>query len=176
MPEASEQTDQQSGRGDGDDGDDPSSAQTFRAVFSQVGELRDYAVQYLVGQVDALIASCRRRAAWTMLAMVALLVAISAVITGVVLLICGLAQAVAALCGGNAWAGNLIVGALLLTIVIGGGWIGISRWFDSMRRSTVARYEQRLQQQRARHGYDARQRSAEFNADQSNQGASHDRS
>jgi hypothetical protein len=134
----------------------------FRAAAEQVGELKAYASQYVAAKLDGVKLSIRRAVLYAALGVVGLIVAIGTVATAAALFVTGLAQAVSALLGGRAWAGNLIIGGGLLLIILGATWFVIQRMFKSSRKATVDRYEQRLQRQRVQHGHDARQRSAEY--------------
>ena len=64
--------------------------------------------------------------------------------------------------GDRAWAGNLIVGALILGLTVGVAMFAVRKIFNVSREATVKGYERRLKQQRVTlDGHDARQRSAE---------------
>jgi hypothetical protein len=139
----------------------PPPADSFRQAMEQVGELKEYASHFLAAKIDGVKLSARKAAIYGALGVIALLAASTMLVTAVVLLLYGLAQAIAALLGGRMWAGNLIVGILVLSVTGVGAWLFVRRIFNASRKATVDRYERRLQRQRVQLGSDAAQRSAE---------------
>jgi len=144
------------------EGVDGSPGEAFSAASEHFSELKSYASQYVAAKMDGVKLSIRRAVLYAALGVIGLIVAIGTVATASALFVTGLAQAVSALLGGRTWAGNLIIGGGLLLIIMGATWFIIQRMFKSSQKSTVDRYEQRLQRQRVQHGHDARQRSAEY--------------
>ncbi len=148
--------------GNADAPDSP--AKALSEAVAQIGELKEYASHFVAAKADGIKASLRKAAVYGALGALAAVAGAAAIVTGVVLLLNGLAQAIALLLGGRMWAGNLIVGFLLICAVALGAWLGVRRFFGSSRARTVDRYERRLQQQRANFGHDARERAAEQSA------------
>jgi len=141
-------------------------SEAFREAMWQLGELKDYAAQFVAAKAGSIKAGIRNGVAWTVLGILALIAGTAIIVTAAALLVIGLAQAVAALLGGYAWAGNLIVGFVVLGAILLTGWLAVRHFFNASRSKTLASYERRLQQQRAHHGHDARQRSTEQRREQ----------
>jgi hypothetical protein len=145
---------------------DEAPSEAFRDAVAQVGELKEYASHFIAAKVDGLKLSVRKAVIFAGLGLVAVLAAATVVITAVVLLLAGSAQALGVLLGGRAWAGNLLVGSIVLVAVGLGAWIFQRRFFNTSRKATVQRYERRLKTQRVRHnGHDAVQRGSEGRAE-----------
>jgi len=149
------------GGGDGDgEQDRPAPADEVRSAFSHFGELADYANHYFAARLDAIKLTLRNVAIFAALGIVGLIAGGALVVTAVVQLCMGLAQAVAALLGGRMWAGNLIVGVLLLGLLAGGVMIGLKLLAKGSKKKTVAKYELRQSHQRNQYGRDAADRAA----------------
>jgi len=146
-----------------DDPDAPAPEGTMREALARLRELQAYAQHYLAARVDLVKLSVRNAILWTVIGVIGLCIASTVLLTAAVLLVIGLAQAIAALCGGRMWAGNLIVGGFILIATVVGAWVAIRAVTKSSRTRTVKRYERRLQQERVTlDGADAQQRSQEF--------------
>lgn len=128
---------------------------------AQVRELRDYAAQYLSAKADGIKVKARKAVVLGVLGLLALIVGAVVLITAASLMVIGLAELIGSALGGRMWAGNLIVGVGILVMLGIGAWWGVRKLFNSSAASTVKRYEQRLKNQRAAHGHDARQRASE---------------
>jgi hypothetical protein len=148
---------------DGDNHGSPGDA--FHAALSQIGELKEYAAHYLSARVDALKLTVRNAVLWIAVGALALLAALSVIVTAIVILCVGLAQAIAAALGGRVWAGNLIVGAVLIGGTVLGVWIGLKRLIAASRSRTMERYERKLRRERVELGHDAQERSSESEHD-----------
>jgi len=139
---------------------EPDPAGALRGVGSLVGELRDYFGHYISARTDAIKLSLRNVAIFAVLGMLGLIAGAALITTAVVQLCLGLAQALAHLLGDRMWAGNLIVGALLLALIGIGAVVGLKIISSSSRKRTVAKYELRQHQQREQFGRDASERAA----------------
>jgi hypothetical protein len=146
--------------GNGHSSDEPPS-EAFRDAMAQIGEAKEYLSHFVAAKVDGIKVAARSAAVWAALGVLGLLTGGAILVTAAVLLVIGMAQGVSALLKGHTWAGNLIVGFVLLALAGVGAWFGMKRLFDSSRKRTVDRYERRLQRQRVEFGHDARERSAE---------------
>ena len=71
---------------------------------------------------------------------------------------------IAALFGGRAWAGQLVGAVVILGGVFGGAWFFMKSLTNSWRKATVAKYERRKQEQKARFGRDVKQAAREGRA------------
>ena len=145
-----------------EDTDAPAPEGTVREAMARLRELQAYAQHYLAARIDLVKLSVRNAVLWTVLGCIALCIASTVLLTAAVLLVIGLAQAIAALCGGRMWAGNLIVGGFILLATAAGALIAIRAVMSSSRKRTVKRYERRLQQERVTlDGADAQRRARE---------------
>jgi hypothetical protein len=147
----------------GHDPDEPPS-ESLRDALAQVGELKEYFSHFVAAKVDGVRLSVKNASLWAVLGLVGLLALGAVIVTAATLLVVGMSQGVALLLRGHAWAGNLIVGFVLLAGIMLGAWFGLKRVFNISRKRTVERYERRLQRQRVEFGHDARERSAEQTA------------
>jgi hypothetical protein len=157
-----EQSDRQTAA-DGDNHDSPGVA--FHEAMAQIGELRGYVSHYLSARLDALKLTVRHAVLWIALAALAMLASLAVVVTAIVILCVGLAQMISAALGGRMWAGNLIVGVVLIGGIVLCIWLGVRKLFAASLSRTVERYERKLRRQRVELGHDAQQRAAEHDAD-----------
>jgi hypothetical protein len=144
-------------------------ADAFHEAMEHVGELKEYVSLYVAAKLDKIKVSVRRIVLYAVLGVLALVVGAAMLVMASVQLLSGLAGVIAAGLGGRMWAGNLIVGFVLLTGIMLGAWLMVRRMFNSSRKATVDRYERRLQRQRVDFGADAHQRSAEYAAEHKSQ-------
>ena len=157
----------QSDRQTATEGDDSSSpGDALRDAMAQIGELREYAVHYLAARFDVLKLSVRNAVLWIAIGILAILAGVAVVVTAIVIACVGLAQAIAAMLGGRMWAGNLIVGIVLIAAIVVGIWLGMKRLFSASLTRTVERYERKLRRQRLERGHDAKERASEEYGDQ----------
>lgn len=131
----------------------------FRHLGAHWAEVQEYVGYLIATRIDALKLSVRSAILYGALGIVGLLAAVAAVATAVVLLLIGAANAISALLGGYAWAGQLIVGLVVLIFVFAAAFIAISKLTGSSRHQTVKKYESRKRQQRFRFGHDVGQRA-----------------
>jgi hypothetical protein len=94
---------------------------TFTA---QLDELRFQISRYLAVEADRLRLKVRRAVLWAVLVVCAGAVAVTGLMTAVVLLLAGLSGLVARLLGTGPWAGGLIVGTACLGLLGLAGWLG----------------------------------------------------
>jgi len=140
--------------------------EAFKVAMEHVGELKEYASLYVAAKMDSLKLSVRNLVLYAVLGVLGLVAGTALLVMAVVQLLSGLAGVIAAGLGGRMWAGNLIVGFVLLVGTFVGAWLMVRKMFNSSRKRTVERYERRLQRQRVDFGADAQQRSAEHAAEQ----------
>jgi hypothetical protein len=134
---------------------------TFAKVADRLGEIRDYAGYYADTKTDAIKAKVTTLAFYAVLGIVAGVVGLAALATAGVLLVSGIAHALAALFGGRVWLGELVTGLGLLLLLGVGAFVGLKVLTASTKRKLMAKYEQRHQDQRAKFGTDVLQRSRE---------------
>jgi hypothetical protein len=129
-------------------------------ALHKFAELRAYAQQHIAARIDLAKLTARKIAILVVLGIVALFACAATLIIALVLLLSGIAGAIGAGIGGRAWAGNLIVGAVVLGLFAGGGFFGIRVLKKSSMKSTVKKYETAQKQQRDSFGRSSRDRTA----------------
>lgn len=135
----------------------PPPTEAFHQVGTLVAQLKEYATYFLSTKVDGVRASVRNTALYAVLGLGAALTAAAAIVTGVVLLIGGVATGLGWLFGQRFWLGNLVTGLLVLILFAAGAYVGLSYLLKSFRRNLVNKYEQRQQWERGQFGRDVRQ-------------------
>jgi len=145
-------------------GDHPSPMDALHDAAARLRELGSHAQLLLATKLDGLKLTARNLGVYAGLGIIGLLAAGALVVTAVVLVCVGLAQALARAFGDTAvgamWAGNLIVGAAILLLLAVGVMIGLKILSKASKRSLVSKYEQRLHTQRQQYGRDAADRAA----------------
>jgi hypothetical protein len=152
-----------------DDGDAPDSSprptsdapgqSPIEPLLKNLAALAEYFSYYLAVRADSLRLRMRRAVAWAIVAAIALLAACTVLVVAVVLLLAGMANGLAVLCGGRLWAGQLLVGFIVLFgagLAIG---IGSARQIRASLRQTRDKYEQWQSKQRAKFGEDVAARA-----------------
>lgn len=128
-------------------------AGAFQDLLKDVRELREYAAHFVAARIDGAKARVRAVAVKAALGLAALLFGAVVVSTGIVILLAGLVNGAAVLFGDRLWAGQLLVGGVLLAVV--GGTVSWVLWSSRQVRKKVKRkYERRHAQQRAQFGHD----------------------
>lgn len=147
-----------------DDADGASAPeQTLQQAIAQLREIKAYARHFVEAKLDSARLSIRKAVVWTALGLLGAVAGGTILVTAAVLVTVGAAEGVAALLGGRMWAGNLIIGTLILAGVALGAWMMARRIMNSSRQETMERYERKLQRQRIElDGADIQQRSREF--------------
>src|SRR3954468_10758029 len=115
--------------------------EAFKEAMEHVGELKEYASLYVAAKMDSLKLSVRNLVLYAMLGVLGLVAGTALLVMAVVQLLSGLAGVIAAGLGGRMWAGNLIVGFVLLVGTFVGAWLMVRKMFNSSRKRTVERYE-----------------------------------
>ena len=87
-------------------------------------------------------------------ALIAGLAGAAVIVTAAVLVIQGIAAGLTVLCGGRAWAGDLLAGVLVLAAVGLGMFAAVRSVLRASRRRTLEKYEHRRKQQREELGRD----------------------
>jgi membrane protein implicated in regulation of membrane protease activity len=93
--------------------------------------------------------------------MVMLIAATSVIVTATVLLLTGLAGALAVAFDSELWLGKVVVGFLLLVIIAVGTLIGVRMQQRKSRQKKVQQYAERQLQQRATFGRNVADRAAD---------------
>jgi len=149
---------------DGGDAQQPLPGDAFHDIGPRLAELGEYVNYYLAAKLDSYKAAGRKIGLLAGIGVVGLLALSAFIVTTMVLFCLGVAQALTALFGGHAWAGNLVAAILFLAITAGAIWFGYGKLTKSSREKTKAKYVQRKQQQRAKFGTDVQQRGEKLTA------------
>jgi hypothetical protein len=153
----------QAGGGNGSRSSEPDSSENpasaaFRQVPLFLAELRAYFRYYFGAKLDGYKASARLAVIYAVLAVLGLIVVASVLATSVFLVLWGLAYGLGRLLG-HIWAGQLIVGLLVLGGIALAIWIVIRRFTLTTRLRTEQKYEQQRTQQRVHFGHDVHERA-----------------
>jgi len=130
-----------------------------RAIPGYISELISYASYWLAAKIDSIKLGVRNAVIYAALGVVGLIAAGGMIVTGVVLLLVGLAHAISAALWHTEWAGDLIVGALVLIVIFAGVYIGLNRFMGASRKKTEQKYEGKRIEQRVQHGRDVSDRA-----------------
>ena len=132
----------------------------MREAMHKFAEVRAYAQQYLTARIDQLKLTARKIAILAVLGIVGLFALGAMVIIALVLLLAGFAGAIGSALGGRMWAGDLIVGAVVLGVFAAGAYVGLGMLNKASLKSTVKKYELAQKQQRDSFGRSSRDRAA----------------
>jgi hypothetical protein len=130
-------------------------------LIANLAEVQEYFNNYVSAQKDALIAAGRRALLIAVAAVLALVLAMAAVGAATVLLLEGLAHAIADSAGGRIWIGEIAIGAGLVLVIAAALACVAVFWLRKTTKATKRQYERRHQEQRARFGYDVAERAAQ---------------
>jgi uncharacterized membrane protein len=133
--------------------------EALHTLLHQGVELYAYFSHYVQAQLDLLKMSGRQVALWAVIGILGAIVAVSALVMGVILFLTGLSSGVGAAVGGVLWLGQLIVGIGLLILFGIAILIGKSRMQGQARTQRVQDYAERQQQQRLQFGRSAADRA-----------------
>jgi hypothetical protein len=139
---------------DTDDAPQPATAD-FAGQFEQ---LRTYLAYYFLTKFDLARASVRRFIVHTAIISVLVLAMAGAIVTAVVLVLRGFAEAVGSLFS-RAWIGDLVCGGGFLTLLVCGLVVVRLQLLDHFRRRTIGSYEKRRERQREKFGTDVHERA-----------------
>jgi hypothetical protein len=135
--------------------------EALHTLLHQGVELYAYSAHFVHAQLDTLKLSGRQAMLWAAVGSLGAIVAVSALVVGVVLLLTGLAVGVGMAVGGALWLGQVIVGLGLLIsfgVAIPIGW---SRLQDRSRSQKVQDYAERQRQQRLQFGHSVADRATD---------------
>ncbi len=124
----------------------------WRAFGTRWPRMRRELARYASTHMDRVRATVHQVVVGAALAVLGLIVAVAVLATAVVLLVVGLAGALAAAFGDNAWLGNLVAGGAVLTLFAGAIVLGLRR--DRAKRmhaleQRYARYDDPAQPERS---------------------------
>jgi len=138
-----------------------SPAEAFRGFGPLFSELGEYVSYFVSAKVDAVKVTARNIGIYAALGVVGLFAGCAVVITAAVLLMTGLAHGLGALLGHRPWAGELIVGAVVLGGLAAGIVFVLKKVTNTSRDALVRKYENRQREQRSKFGHDVRGRDAD---------------
>lgn len=137
-----------------------SSSESLKQAMHLFGEWKEYLGYFISAKIDGIKQKALSIILLVAIALVAGIALAGGLVTAVVLLLVGSAQAVGEALG-RQWMGNIIIGGGLLVLVGIGLLVGRSVVMGLWRKSMVKKYEQRRTEQHERFGHDIRQRAAE---------------
>jgi hypothetical protein len=129
----------------------PEGPHPLEPLLAHLTQLQTHVSHYLQATADKLRLSVRQAAVWAALGLVAAVVGATVLVTATVLLLSGAANGIAASLGGRLWAGQLIVGSLVLIGTALAGWLGLRSLTASSRRKTIDKYERQHYAHSAEH-------------------------
>jgi membrane protein implicated in regulation of membrane protease activity len=130
-------------------------------LLAQAAELYAYAMHFVTAKTDGIKLSVRQVVVWTVLGILLLIAATSVIVTAVVLLLTGLAGALAVAFDSELWLGRVAIGFLLLVIIALGTLIGVRMQQRTSRHKKVQQYAERQLQQRTTFGRNVADRAAD---------------
>ncbi len=137
----------------------PAGESPVEALGKHLAVLADSLSYFLSVRADRVKLRIRRALWWAIAGAVGLVAGATALVVAVVLLLSGIAHGLAALLGGRLWAGELLVGFVVL---FGAGLalaLVAARGFQVSLRQTRQKYEQWQSRQRAVFGKDVTERA-----------------
>lgn len=147
------------GQNDPDDGAGNPATAAAKHAAHYLNELKTYATYFLSAKVDGYKATAKRIAILAGLGVVGLFVTIGILFSAAFLLLAGLANALGALLGGHVWAGQLIVGFLILAGVGVGALIVLKKVTAASKKQTELKYASKRNEQRVEFGHDVHDRA-----------------
>jgi membrane protein implicated in regulation of membrane protease activity len=136
-------------------------AEALDRLLAQAAELYTYTLHFVSAKADGIKLSIRQVVVWTVLGMVMLIAATSVIVTATVLLLTGLAGALAVVFDSELWLGKVVVGFLLLVIIAVGTLLGVRMQQRKSRHKKVQQYAERQLQQRTTFGRNVADRAAD---------------
>ena len=124
---------------------------------AKLAEFKEFAAYYAAAKLDSIKVTARNVGIYAGIGIIGLVAAATLIIVAVVLLMTGIAGAIAAIFPAHlAWLGNIITGVLFLAIPVVGILVGMRILTKTFKTTTVHKYETRQQQQRQQFGRDVR--------------------
>jgi hypothetical protein len=144
----------------GDSQHNPAS-EAFHKIPELLAELRAYARYYIGAKLDSFKVRARTVAIFAVLGILGLIAACAVIATCVFLVLWGLANALGRLLWHQYWAGQVIVGVLVLGGIALALRIVLKRMTRTARAQIEQKYEQHRVEQRVNLGHDVHERAAE---------------
>jgi hypothetical protein len=128
-------------------------------LITNLAEIEEYLANYLAAKRDEIKATARRALIVTTAAISIGVVSLTILGGATILLLDGLAKAVAAGAGAQVWVGEIIVGGGAIILALVAAVLGTRSWFRASCQATKRKYEQRHRMQRTRFGTDSADRA-----------------
>jgi membrane protein implicated in regulation of membrane protease activity len=130
-------------------------------LLTQAAELYAYTMHLVTAKTDSIKLSIRQVVVWTVLGILLLIAATSVIVTAIVLLLTGLAGALAVAFESELWLGKVVIGFLLLLIIAVSTLIVVRLQQRKSRHEKVQQYAERQLQQRTTFGRNVADRAAD---------------
>jgi membrane protein implicated in regulation of membrane protease activity len=140
---------------------EPIATEALDRLLAQAAELYAYTMHFVTAKTDGIKLSVRQVVVWTVLGILMLVAAISVIVTAIVLLLTGLAGALAIAFGSGLWLGKVVIGVLLLVIIALGTLIGVRMQQRQSRHKKVQQYAERQFQQQTTFGRNVADRATD---------------
>jgi len=145
---------------DGPEQWEKSELDALKQLFKQFHELREYLSYYVTAKADGVKLSLRNASLWVVLALLGSIAVAGLIVTANWYVLSGAAEGLGVLCGGRLWAGKIIAGLLLLTVLGLFVFFTAARQKAASRERTVQKYEKRQAEQHAEFGRNVDDRAA----------------
>jgi hypothetical protein len=142
-----------------DDHPNPAAVAAGR-LKKDLDELKEYASFYVSTKIDGVKRTVRNVGLYAALGVVGAIVGGAMLATAAGLIVVGIGNGLSVLFGHRYWLGYTLTGLLILGAVAGAAYWMMNKLTGAWRSSTIKKYEQRKQTQRARFGHDVAERAA----------------
>lgn len=141
---------------------DESVGEMFAQLRLLLEELKTYASYWLSAKIDSAKWTITKIVLYAIAGVIGAMVAVTALVTTVILLMVGLATALGRAFGpGMWWLGWIIVGGVILLAIVGGLWWMLSSMSGSRAKRLAKEYELKRKLQQERFGNHVRSRAAD---------------
>lgn len=148
------------GRTNGNRSKDNEADGTLKEFIKELRELKEYVSYYFAAKSDIAKATLRNTGLWITIGLLAFIAVGSLLVMAVWHALSGLAGGLGGLAGGRPWAGSLMAGFLVLTMMGLGVYFGAAGIRKSWCERTIRKYEKRRTRQRANFGRDVAHRAS----------------
>jgi Putative Actinobacterial Holin-X, holin superfamily III len=131
---------------------EPRGPDALADALHRVAEALDFLSHLAAAELDRLKLRLRRLAVWAIVAAAGIVVLLAVLVSATGLLLAGIAESVAQLCGGRMWLGALITGGGVLLLGAVALAIGLWSWQKSAFEATREKYSSRKRRERAKFG------------------------
>jgi hypothetical protein len=131
---------------------EPTGPDALADALRRLGEALEFLSHLATAEFDRLKLRFRRVAMWAIVVAAGVVVLLAILVSATGLLLVGIAQAIAELCGGKMWLGSLLTGGGVLILVAAALAIGLWSWQKSAFEATREKYAARKRRQRTQFG------------------------